>query len=367
MKHEPFEALHDTARRDFASDNYAGMHPRVVEALAAANGGHQGAYGADDYTQRLQEVVRGHFGDDAIAYPVFNGTGANVLALQSMLPRWGAVIAATTAHIHVDEGGAPERTGGLKLLTVETEDGKLTPELIDREAWGFGDEHRAQAGVVSITQSSELGTLYTPDEIAAIAEHSHRLGLKVHLDGARLSNAAAALEVPLRAITTDAGVDAISLGGTKNGAMLAEAVVALTPEACAGVGFSRKFLMQLTSKMRFVSAQLLALYDGELWRENATQANAAARRLRAGIEAEQARGALGEVAFTQPTQVNAVFATLPADVANRLRESYRFYDWDEARGEVRWMCSFDTRDEDVDAFVAALVAASRRGGETGSA
>lgn len=358
MEHEAFERLHDLARCDFASDNYAGMHPRVLEALAVANGGHQGAYGADDYTQRLQEVLARQFGEDARVYAAFNGTGANVLALQSMLPRWGAVIAATTAHIHVDEGGAPERTGGLKLLTVETEEGKLTPELIDREAWGFGDEHRAQAGVVSITQSSELGTLYTPDEIATITEHAHRLGLKVHLDGARLANAAAALDVPLRAITTDVGVDAISLGGTKNGAMLAEAVVELTPGACAGLGFSRKYLMQLSSKMRFVSAQLLALYDGELWRENASRANAAARRLRAGIEAEQARGMLAEVEFTQPTQVNAVFATLPADVANRLRESYRFYDWDETRGEVRWMCSFDTRDTDVDAFVTALVAAT---------
>ena len=185
--------LHDTALRGFASDNYSGIHPEVLAAIATANDGHQVAYGEDEYTARLQEVFARHFGDGVQAFPVFNGTGANVVGLQSMLPRWGAVIAASTAHINVDEGGAPERVAGIKLLTVPTDDGKLTPELIDREAWGWGDEHRAQPLVVSVTQSTELGTLYSVDELRTIADHVHSLGMKLHLDGARISNAAASL------------------------------------------------------------------------------------------------------------------------------------------------------------------------------
>ncbi|MFK0403459.1 threonine aldolase family protein [Microbacterium sp. NPDC090225] len=345
---------HDPAIRGFASDNYSGIHPEVLAAIATANDGHQGAYGSDAYTARLQEVVRSHFGERAEAFPVFNGTGANVTGLQSMLPRWGAVIAATTAHINVDEGGAPEKIGGFKLLTVPTDDGKLTPELIDREAWGWGDEHRAQPLVVSITQSTELGTLYTADEIRTIADHAHERGMKLHLDGARLSNAAAALDLPLAAFTTDAGVDVLSFGGTKNGAMLGEAVVVLNPEASDGLVYSRKFNMQLSSKMRFVSAQLIALLEGDLWLRNARHANAMAARLRSEIEQGIAAGSINGVAFTQPTQSNGVFATVPDGVADALRESFRFYDWDAARNEVRWMCSFDTHEDDVDAFVAEL-------------
>jgi len=346
--------LHDTAVRGFASDNYSGIHPEVLAAIAAANDGHQIAYGEDQYTGRLQEVFRGHFGDSAQAFPVFNGTGANVTGLQSMLPRWGAVISASTAHINVDEGGAPERIGGFKLLTVPTDDGKLTPELVDREAWGWGDEHRAQPLVVSITQSTELGTLYTVDEIAALAEHAHERGMKLHLDGARISNAAAALDVPLRAFTTDAGVDVLSFGGTKNGAMLGEAIVVLNPDAAEGLLYSRKYNMQLSSKMRFVSAQLIALLEGDLWLRNARHSNAMAQRLRSEVEQGIADGTIRGVAFTQPTQSNGVFATLPDGVADRLREKFRFYDWDAARNEVRWMCSFDTQESDVDAFVAEL-------------
>jgi threonine aldolase len=345
---------HDPAIRGFASDNYSGIHPEVLAAIATANDGHQGAYGSDAYTARLQEVVRSHFGERAEAFPVFNGTGANVTGLQSMLPRWGAVIAATTAHINVDEGGAPEKIGGFKLLTVPTDDGKLTPELIDREAWGWGDEHRAQPLVVSITQSTELGTLYTAEEIRTIADHAHERGMKLHLDGARLSNAAAALDLPLAAFTTDAGVDVLSFGGTKNGAMLGEAVVVLNPEASDGLVYSRKFNMQLSSKMRFVSAQLIALLEDDLWLRNARHANAMAARLRGEIEQGIAAGSITGVAFTQPTQSNGVFATLPDGVADALRESFRFYDWDAARNEVRWMCSFDTHEDDVDAFVTEL-------------
>lgn len=345
---------HDPAIRGFASDNYSGIHPDVLSAIAAANGGHQIAYGEDAYTERLQEVFRAHFGEDAQAFPVFNGTGANVTGLQSMLPRWGAVIAASTAHINVDEGGAPEKIGGFKLLTVPTDDGKLTPELVDREAWGWGDEHRSQPLVVSITQSTELGTLYTGEEIKALADHAHERGMKLHLDGARISNAAAALDLPLREFTTDAGVDVLSFGGTKNGAMLGEAIVVLNPEASDGLIFSRKFNMQLSSKMRFVSAQLIALLEGDLWLRNARHANAMAQRLRGEIEAGIAEGSITGVAFTQQTQSNGVFATLPDGVADQLRESFRFYDWDAARNEVRWMCGFDTQAEDVDAFVAEL-------------
>ena len=345
---------HDPAIRGFASDNYSGIHPEVLDAIAAANGGHQIAYGEDAYTARLQEVFQSHFGDTAQAFPVFNGTGANVTGLQSMLPRWGAVIAASTAHINVDEGGAPEKIGGFKLLTVPTDDGKLTPELVDREAWGWGDEHRSQPLVVSITQSTELGTLYTAEEITALADHAHERGMRLHLDGARISNAAAALDLPLRAFTTDAGVDVLSFGGTKNGAMLGEAIVVLNPKASDGLIFSRKFNMQLSSKMRFVSAQLIALLEGDLWLRNATHANAMAQRLRGEIEAGIAEGSITGVEFTQPTQSNGVFATLPDGVADQLRESFRFYDWDAARNEVRWMCGFDTAEEDVDAFVAEL-------------
>lgn len=341
--------LHDADHRDFASDNYAGAHPEVLTALVDANGGHQTAYGADAYTARLQQVVAGHFGDGATAYPVFNGTGANVLSLQALLPRWGAVVCAESAHIQTDENGAPERVGGLKLLTVPTPDGKLTPELVARQAWGFGDEHRAQPGVVSITQSTELGTLYTPDEIRALADQAHGLGLRLHVDGARIANAAAALDLPLRAFTTDVGVDVVSLGGTKNGLLFGEAVVVLDEAAAPGLAYLRKMNMQLASKMRFVSAQLVALFEGDLWLRSAQRANAMAARLRAGLDA------LGDrVHVTLPTQANGIFVTLPHAVPAELRRTWKFYDWHPESGEVRLMCAFDTTEEDVDAFLAEL-------------
>ncbi len=337
-------ALHDAQARGFASDNYSGVHPEVLDAIVAANGGHQSSYGADAYTERLQEVVRGHFGERAEAFPVFNGTGANVTALQAILPRWGAVVCAKTAHINVDEGGAPERVAGLKLYVVPTDDGKLTPELVDQEAWGFGDEHRAQPLALSITQSTELGTLYTVEEIRALTDHAHSLGMVVHMDGSRLSNAAAALGVPFADFTTNAGIDILSLGGTKNGALGAEAVVVLNPDAAQGLIYSRKFNMQLASKMRFVSAQLVALYEGDLWQRNASHANAMAARLRSALTGVEG------VDFTQDTQANGVFVTLPAGVADPVRRQYAFYDWDAALREVRWMCSFDTTEDDIDTF-----------------
>ncbi len=323
--------LHDLNLRGFASDNYAGVHPEILDAIAAANDGHQISYGEDVYTERLHEV------------PVFNGTGANVVGLQSMVPRWGAVVCAKTAHINTDEAGAPEKVGGLKLLPVETPDGKLTPELIDREAWGWGDEHRAQPLVVSITQTTEVGTAYTVEEIRAIADHVHARGMKLHMDGARISNAAATLGVPLRAFTTDAGVDVLSFGGTKNGMLYGEAVVVLNPASSEG------------SKMRFISAQLIALLADDLYVRSASHANAMASRLRGALEAGIADGSIRGVGFSQATEANGVFATLPAGVADRLREHFRFYDWDASRNEVRWMCSFDTTEQDIDDFVAALV------------
>jgi threonine aldolase len=330
------------------------MHPEVLAALADANGGHQISYGEDVYTERLHEVMRAEFGDRAEVFPVFNGTGANVVSLTSLVPRWGAVVATSTAHIHTDEGGAPEKMTGLKLYTVPTPDGKLTPELIATEAWGWGDEHRAQPLAVSITQTTELGTLYTPAEVTAIADWAHANGMSVHLDGARIWNAAAALGVPFRAFTADAGVDIVSFGGTKNGLLGAEAIVVIDPDRVDGMVFLRKTSMQLASKMRFLSAQLLALFDDGLGLRSAAQSNAMAARLRSALEAGIADGSITGLSFSQPTQANAVFAILPNDAADRIRERVRFYDWDRALGQVRWMCAFDTTEADVDDFVAVI-------------
>jgi threonine aldolase len=341
-------SLHNPDERGFASDNYAGIHPEILAAIGEANHGHQVSYGGDVYTARLQEVFKGHFGEQAEAFPVFNGTGANVTALQAMMLRWSAVITAESAHINVDEGGAPEKVAGIKLLTVPTPDGKLTPELIGRQAWGWGDEHRSQPHVVSISQSTELGTLYTVEEITSIGAHAHEHGMLLHLDGARIANAAAALDVPLRAFTTDAGVDVVSFGGTKNGLMLGEAVVVLNP-AVTGLPYLRKTSMQLASKMRFLSAQLIALLEGDLWLRNARHSNAMAARLEAAVRS------VPGVEVVRSAQANAVFAILPKDVTERLQKRFRFYTWDERTGEVRWMASFDTTEADIDAFAAAIL------------
>ena len=257
--------LHDENYRGFASDNYAGAHPEVMAALAEANGGHQVAYGDDGYTARLQEVMASHFGEQAQAFPVFNGTGANVLSLQSLLPRWGAVVCASTAHINVDENGAPERVGGIKLLPVPTSDGKLTPELIDKEAWGWGDEHRAQPLAVSITQSTELGTLYSVDEIRAIAEHAHGHGMKVHMDGARLANAAAALGTDLRTFTTDAGdladCNAIIISPSPKGSSTCERLVSYIHAELDKVGAPHDLVQFLARPTKPLTYELMAQAD----------------------------------------------------------------------------------------------------------
>ncbi|TDD65365.1 threonine aldolase [Actinomadura darangshiensis] len=337
-----------SAARTFASDNQASVHPAVLAALAEVNDGHQPAYGADAVTGRLREVVRRHFGEQAEVFPVFNGTGANVVSLQAMSERWSAVLCPESAHINTDECGAAEKVAGLKLGTVPTPDAKLTPSLVERYATGFGNVQRREPAVVSITQSTELGTVYTAEETAAVAAAAHERGLSVHMDGARIANAAASLGLPLRALTTDAGVDVLSFGGTKNGLLLGEAIVVLNPGAVRGMSYLRKSSMQLASKMRYVSAQLVALLDGDLWLRNASHANAMARLL------ETAARAVPGVEITQDVQANTVFAMIPKDVTERLRKRFPFYTWDEATGEVRWVCSFDTTADDVAAFAAAL-------------
>ena len=344
----PFAPIHDPATRGFASDNYAGVHPEVLAAIVAANGGHQVAYGEDEYTMRLCDVLSDVFGHRIQVAPVLNGTGANVLALQACTQRWQSVLTTSSAHIHVDEAAAPERVGGLKVNVIDTPDGKLTPELIRAFADREGDEHFAQIGVVSITNSTEVGTVYTPAEIRAIADLVHERGWALHLDGSRLSNAAAALGIGLRELTTDAGVDLLSLGGTKAGAMLAEAVVVLDEEVAMGTIFLRKQSMQLASKMRFVSAQLLALFEGDLWRRNAEHANAMARRLADGV------ADIEGIRLDNAVAANAAFPVLPREVSERLMERFRFYFWDETTGQVRWMCAWDTTESDVDTFLAAV-------------
>lgn len=333
---------------NFTSDNCAGAHPEVLDALVRANVGQEVSYGADGHTRRLSDLVRDLFGPAATVYPVFNGTGANVVALQAMQPLWGATICSTGAHINTDEGGAPERVAGLKLVPVACLDGKLAPDAIESVATFVGNEHHAQPTTVSLTQSTEVGTVYTQSELAALVDFSHARGMHVHMDGARLANAAAALDLPLRALTTDIGVDVVSFGGTKNGLLFGELVIVLNPRFDEGMRYVRKFNMQLASKMRFVSAQFIALLEGDLWLRSASRANSMAARLRSRLED------LAPVDFTRPTQVNAVFATIPPEVERSLRNVARFQTWTPSTNEVRWMCSHDTTESEVEAFVRAV-------------
>jgi threonine aldolase len=333
--------------RGFGSDNHAGVLPEVLAAIAAANDGHAPSYGHDTLTARVEDLFREHFGAHAQTFFVFNGTGANVVALRALCRPWEGVICAESAHLNVDEGGAPERVGGFKLLTVPAPDGKLTPELVERRIVRIGDEHAVQPRVVSITQPTELGTLYSLDELGALAAHAHERGLLVHLDGARYANACAALGVDLGDLAE--GVDVISFGGTKAGLLAGEAVVFVRADLADGALYLRKQSMQLASKMRFIAAQFEALVSGDRWRSAAGHANAMARRL-----ADRVRDADG-VTITQEPQANAVFAILPPGAAEGLQRDWAFYTWDERTGEVRWMCSWDTTEEDVDAFAAAVV------------
>lgn len=352
-------------KRGFASDNYAGIHPSVLDAITAVNTGHAVAYGDDDTTALLASIVADQFGPNSKVFPVFNGTGGNVVALSAVCARWQAVICADTAHIHVDEGGAPETMAGMKLWTIGTPDGKLTPELIRTQLFDIGSVHRAQPAVISITQSTELGTLYTLEEIRAIADLAHEYNLLLHMDGARLSNAVAALtrdlgrHVSFYEITTGSGVDILTFGGTKIGAMGAEAVIILSNHETLidAVKFLRKTSMQLASKMRFISAQLIALLadNAGLARANAHHANAMAQVLELGI-----RGiANGDprVILRNRTDANSVFPILPQYVIDQLLQQFRFYIWNVEQRMVRWMCSWDTTPEDVAALLDALARA----------
>jgi threonine aldolase len=323
--------------------------------MVAANEGRAGAYGDDRWTERLGELVQRHFGSEATGFPVFNGSGANVASIDHLTRGWEGVICTDTAHIHVDECGAPERIAGAKLFPVPTAHGKLTVSDVGRFEARRGDEHAAQPKLVSITQSTELGTVYTLDETRAVADAAHALGMYLQVDGARLANAAASLGASLRELTTDAGADVVSFGGTKNGLAFGELVVFPSGDLGAGFEFTRKQLGQLASKMRFVSAQLIALLEGELWLENAERANAMATRLAEAI------GGLPGVELAHPVEANGVFPRLPSAAIERLLADLDgrppFYVWDEGAGVVRLMCAWDTTPEDVDEFVRKLAEA----------
>lgn len=337
-------------KRGFGSDNHSGFSPEVLEALAAANSEHALAYGDDEVTARLEARYREVFGSSARVYLVFNGTGANVLAIDAMCRSHEAVVCAETAHINVDECGAPQRVVGCRLLTVDTPDGKLTPELVRTRLHGFGFEHHSQPKAISISQPTELGTLYTCDEIKALADLAHSHGMYLHVDGARLANAAVALGCSFKAMTTDQGVDALSFGGTKNGLLMGESCVLLNPALDVDMKYRRKQMTQLGSKMRFMAAQMERYLEGAspLWLRNAEHSNRMAQLLKAEVEK------VDGVRIMYPVQVNSVFAQLPREVWHRLQERYFFYDWDEAADVVRWMCSFDTTEQDITDFVKAL-------------
>ena len=347
-------------KRGFASDNYAGVHPSLLARMAEVNNGHEVAYGEDSETEVFAGVVKELFGKDAVGFPVFNGTGANVVALQAATKRWEAVICVDTAHINSDEGGAPEKMAGLKLWTVPSPDGKLSVEAAQTQIFDIGVVHRAQPTVISITQTTEMGTLYQPEEIAALADFAHANGMLLHLDGARLSNAAAALGKSFREFTTDVGVDLVSLGGTKIGGLAAEAVIVINAstqrgkELAEAMPFLRKTSMQLPSKMRFVSAQLNALFENNaaLAIANGKKANAMAQKLYAEIV--EIADNHPEISLPNVAQANAVFPILPAKITEALQAEYRFYVWNQATGQVRLMCSWDTEEEDVDGLVALL-------------
>jgi len=342
--------------RGFASDNRSGVHPEVLDAIARANEGHAASYGEDGWTLRAEELFKEHFGPDARAFPVFNGTAANVLAIDALTRPHEAVICAEGAHIQVDECGAPERFAGVKLLISPTDHGRIAPVDLARWEPRRGDVHHNQPRVVSFAQATEVGTVYPVDQVSALAEVAHALGMLVHVDGARIANAAASLGVGLRELTTDAGVDVLSFGATKNGGLVGDAVVFLRPGLGEGFEFVRKQGMQLASKTRFLSAQLEAqLGEGDLWRRTAEHANAMARRLGEGV------GPLEGVDLVHPVEANGVFARIPRKAIDILMADlpgdHPFYVWDEAADVVRWLCSWDTTEQDVEDLIEAVVQA----------
>ena len=334
--------------RSFASDNNAGIHPRILEAIAAANHGHVVGYGEDPYTQSAIDRFEQHFGPDIEVFFVFNGTAANCLGLKALTASYHAVICAEGAHIYSDECGAPEKFTGCKLIPIPTTDGKLTVESVRHAYHGMGDPHHVQPRVVSITQASEVGTVYTPKEVRELARFAHERNLFLHVDGARIANAAVRLGLTLREATRDLGVDVLSFGGTKNGAMGAEAVIFFDKKLASDFAYLRKQGMQLASKMRFVAVQFEALLAEDLWRKNAEHANQMADLLKNEV------GKIANVKLVHAVDANGVFAQIPRPAIRRLQEHYFFYVWDEEQSIVRWMCSFDTTEEDVKQFAQLL-------------
>ncbi len=329
----------------FASDNNSGIHPTILKAINDANQDHMVGYGDDKYTEQLKEKFNILFEKKVEISLVFNGTGANIIGLQSAIQSYHSVICAETAHINVDECGAPEKMIGCKLIAITTQDGKLTPELVKPQLHDFGFEHHAQPKVISITQTTEMGTVYTVEEIKTLADFAHSYDMYLHLDGARIGNAVAHLKTDLKTLITDTGVDFMSFGGTKNGMMMGECVIFLNTELAKYSKYYRKQNAQLYSKMRFNSAQFLAYLKNDLWLQNAQHANQMAQLLVDKI------AAFPEIKITQKVQSNGIFAIVPPHLIAPLMEKYFFYMWDENKNEVRWMCSFDTTVEHINDFV----------------
>ncbi len=337
-----------TINYEFGSDNHSGVHPDIIKAIESVNVGFSVAYGDDEYTSRAIKKFKGHFGRDIDVYFVGNGTAANILGIKSVTESFNSIYCAETAHLNVHECCGPEKFTGCKLTTIPTPDGKLTIDLLKPYIVGFGDPHMAQPKVISITQSSELGTVYTPEEIQALSNFAHNKNMFLHMDGARLCNAAASLNVSLKKITADSGVDLLSFGGTKNGMMFGDAVIFFDKNLSKYFEFIRKQGMHLTSKMRFISAQFEALLSNNLWLKNAKHANSMAQLLYNEIKDTS------QIKITQKVQVNAVFASLLKKYITEIQKKYFFHVFNEQTSEVRWMCSFNTTKKDVIGFTETI-------------
>ncbi len=335
-------------KRGFASDNNAGVHPEILKEIEKANAGHVIGYGSDKYTDHARQLFKEHLGKDTEAFFVFTGTAANVLGICGVTRSWNSVITASTAHLEQDECGAPEKFTGCKVLTVDTSDGKITVDMIGKHMHGFDFEHHAQPKVISVTQATEMGTVYSVQEIKKIADFTHSMNMLLHMDGARLANAAVSLNLPFKDFTTDAGVDILSFGGTKNGMMYGEAICFLKPGLAPDFKYLRKQGMQLASKMRFISAQYLAYFRDDLWKKCASHSNAMA-----AVLAEKIKGISG-LKITQPVKSNGVFVIMPPEVAEKVMNEYFFYPWNEDISEYRLMTSWDTTEEDISEFVKLL-------------